>query len=77
MFAALVVVLAVSGPGKRLRRQRPEAELDAVPPGGERDRLAALAEAVEEVDVETLTPLAALNLLSDWTARFRRPPKNP
>ena len=28
---------------------------------------------LEELDVEALTPLAALNLLAEWRERFRRP----
>ncbi len=41
----------------------------------ERDRLGALAEALDELDVEALTPLAALNLVAEWRERFhRRPP---
>ena len=40
-----------------------------------RDRLAALAETLDELDPDTLSPLAALNLLSDWKARFTEKPK--
>jgi DNA mismatch repair protein MutS len=35
-----------------------------------RDRLAALAETLDELDPDTLSPLAALNLLADWKVRF-------
>ena len=41
--------------------------------GGEsdqRDRLAALAEALDELDLDAVSPLAALNLLADWKVRF-------
>jgi DNA mismatch repair protein MutS len=39
-----------------------------------RDRLAALIEALEELDLEQLTPLAALNLLAEWKGRFGEEP---
>ncbi len=35
-----------------------------------RDRLAALGEAIEELDLDSLTPLAALNRLAEWKTRF-------
>lgn len=40
------------------------------PDPARRDRLAALSEALGELDLDQLTPLAALNLLSEWKERF-------
>jgi DNA mismatch repair protein MutS len=51
----------------------PQLALFGETESAERDRLAALAEALAELDLEAVTPLAALNLLADWRARFARP----
>jgi DNA mismatch repair protein MutS len=50
----------------------PQLGLFAAPAaaGGGRDRLAALGEAIAELDLDELTPLAALNLLAEWKTRF-------
>jgi DNA mismatch repair protein MutS len=48
----------------------PQLGLFAEEESESRDRLAALAETLEELDPDTLSPLAALSLLADWKARF-------
>jgi DNA mismatch repair protein MutS len=48
----------------------PQLALFAEEESASRDRLAALAETLDELDPDTLSPLAALNLLADWKARF-------
>jgi DNA mismatch repair protein MutS len=48
----------------------PQLALFAQEASASRDRLAALAETLDELDPDTLSPLAALNLLADWKVRF-------
>ena len=53
----------------------PQLALFAQEESASRDRLAALAETLEELDPDTLSPLAALTLLADWKVRFTEKPK--